>query len=387
MKKTSPEKLKSENSAVRSYMIDMIIMLLVISVVSIYTYGLRAAESIILSVLAAVAVEVISYTVFLRKNPERISDLSAVFTGLVIALALPSSAPLWLAPLGSVFAIAIAKIPFGNAITVPFVPAAVGLSFLTISYPEYVFTYPSLSIGSLSTAVTEPGFVAGTSLANMLSQSKSIGTNILNILDVFVGRVPGPIGASCFILMLGTLVYMIIRRQPGVITTVSFLAACSFMAVLFPRILTGRTYSLFMELSAGLLFFAAVFFVSDPATSPKSQIGKVLYGLTAGVITMLLRYFGTFEEGVCFAVLVVNALSAQFDDLGAKVMSKFQMNPPKKTLNRNVKMKKIRKTRKARKTIKSIKEIEVVGTIKSEGIVGTPSIEEGGVLVNEIVTE
>ncbi len=320
MKSTvSAEKLNSENRVVRSYMIDMLIMLSVTAVVAVYTYGIRAAESIILSVLAALATEILGYTLFMKKRPERIMDLSAVFTGIAVALVLPSTAPLWMAPAGSAFAIAVAKLPFGNAVSTPFVPAAVGIAFLTISYPDLMFTYPSLAVGSFDTVSFGEGFVPGTSLAQMLSQSKSIGTNILHVMDVFVGRVPGPMGASCLVLMIGTFFYMLIRRQPGFITTASFIAACSLMAVLFPRVLTGRTYSLLMELSAGFILFAAVFFISDPITSPQNQLGRVLYGAAAGILAMLFRYFGTYEEGVCFVVIIMNALSDVFDDLGIKL--------------------------------------------------------------------
>lgn len=319
MRTENPEKLNNENRAVRSYMIDMVIMLAIVAVVTVYTYGTRAIQILLLTLAATLLTEAIGYTVFMRKKPERLLDLSAVFTALAIALAVPSSSPLWMAPLGGVFAVAVAKLPFGNATTTPFVPAAAGIAFLSVSYPELMFTYPSLSIGSLESVTNGDGFVSGTSLAMMLEQSKSIGTTVLNVLDVFVGRIPGPMGASCFILMLGTFVYMFIRRHPGFITTASFIAACSVMSVLFPRVLTGRTYSLLMELSAGLLFFAAVFFISDPVTSPKNQLGKVLYGLAAGVTTMLFRYFGDMESSVCFVVLIANAVSPLFDTWGQRL--------------------------------------------------------------------
>lgn len=353
MKKANSEQLNMQNKAVRSFMTDMLIMLTVISVVAVYTYGSRALWMIILSVLAAVATELLGYVLFLRRNPERITDLSAVFTGMAIALSVSSAAPLWLAPVGAAFAIAVAKLPFGNANTTPFVPAAVGISFLSVSFKDLMFTYPSLSIGSLAASSTSDGFVQGTSLAEMLMQSKSIGTNILNVIDVLVGRVPGPMGASCLVLMLATFIYMIIRKHPGAMTTASFIAVCCVMAVIFPRILTGRTYSLLMELSSGTLLFSAVFFISDPATSPKSQLGKVLYGLCAGVIAMLIRYFGALEDGACFAILIMNALSSEFDGLAQKMSQK---KPSKK----------VKETAKA---------------VVSEGPVDTSS--EGGILDHE----
>jgi|GEM_PF-922738 len=306
---------------VRSFMMDMIIMLIAVAVVAVYTYGIRALWSIILSVVAAVLTEVVAYIVFMKKNPTRIADLSAIFTGLAVALALPSSAPFWLAPAGAIFAIAVAKIPFGDTTTTPFVPAAVGIAFVTLSYPSLTFAYPNLAIGKLTEVSTSESFVSGTSLAQMLAQSKSIGTNILNVLDVFVGRVPGPMGASCLILMIGTFLYLVIRRQNGALVTFSFILTCAVIAFLFPRIMTGRMYSVLMELGAGLLFYCAVFFLSDPATSPRTNSGRILYGVAAGILTMILRRVGTYEESVIFVVLIMNALSSIFDNLADDIFA------------------------------------------------------------------
>lgn len=315
---------------VRSFMMDMIIMLTAIAVVAVYTYGIRALWSIILSVLAAVLTEVAAYIIFMKKNPTRIADLSAIFTGLAVALALPSSAPFWLAPAGAIFAIAVVKIPFGDTTTTPFVPAAVGIAFVTLSYPSLVFAYPNLAIGKLTEVSTSTSFVSGTSLAQMLAQSKSIGTNILNVLDVFVGRVPGPMGASCLILMIGTFLYLVIRRQSGALVTFSYVLTCAILAFLFPRIMTGRMYSVLMELGAGLLFYCGVFFLSDPATSPRSNPGRVLYGVAAGILTMILRRVGTYEESVIFVVLIMNALSGVFDNLAETLLALIKKNKEKK---------------------------------------------------------
>ena len=304
---------------VRSYMIDMLIMLAAAAVVAVYTYGVRALWSIVLSVIAAVATEAIGYIAFMKQNPTKIADLSAIFTGVAVALALPSSAPFWLAPAGAAFAIAVAKLPFGDTTTAPFVPAAVGIGFVTLSYPTIVFKYPSLAIGKLTASINGTSFVEGTSLAQMLAQSRSIGTNVLNVLDVFVGRIPGPMGASCLILMIGTFFYLVIRKQSGAITTFSFILTCAILAFLFPRVLTGRLYSVLMELGAGLLFYCAVFFMSDPATNPNTNLGKVLYGVTGGILAMILRHVGAYEDSVIFVVLIMNAISDVFDGFGETI--------------------------------------------------------------------
>ncbi|MEG2016004.1 MAG: RnfABCDGE type electron transport complex subunit D [Oscillospiraceae bacterium] len=318
MKELDTIKIKEENKQVRSYMIDMLIMIAACAIMAIYQYGFRALMMVIVSILTAVLCEA-SVDLVRKRKPQRLGDLSAVFTGAAIALMLPASAPMWLAPVGSAFAIFVAKLPFGNAKTTLFVPAAAGFAFLSLSYRDLVFTYPSVTVEMQDAITGQAGFVQGNSIASMLSHSTSIGTSVLDVIDMFVGRVAGPMGTSCLFVMLGLFIYMLIRRSSEWITSASFLAACSILAVIFPRVLTGRSVSLVMEMSAGMLFFAAIFFISDPATSPKEQMSRVLYGFIAGILTMVLRYFGAFEEGVCFFILIMNALSTNFESLGEKL--------------------------------------------------------------------
>lgn len=304
---------------VRSYVADMIVVLIAAAAVGTFLYGGRVLLAVLLSVLSAVLTEIILALIFRRKMPERILDLSDVYYGFLIALMLPVSAPLWLAPLGSIFAVAIAKLPFGNATTTPFMPAAAGMAFITLSYSEYVFTYPSIVIGDMSAVTGETGFVSALSTAEMLRQSKSLGTTIINVFDIFIGREPGPMGATCLILMIGGFIYLLLRRKNEWITSAAFLATCCLFSVLFPRVLTGRLMSMLMELSSGMLFFAAIFLIPDPVTTPKTQSARAIYGFVAAVITMLMRYFGAFEESVIFAVLIMNSLRTHFDLLGEKI--------------------------------------------------------------------
>ncbi len=318
MKEIDVQKIRQENKQVREYTVDLLIMLSATTIMAVFHYGFRSLLMVIVSILTAVLCES-SVDLIRKRNPHRIGDLSAIFTGAAIALMLPASAPMWLAPIGSVFAIAVAKLPFGNVRTSPFVPAAAGFAFLSLSYRDLVFTYPSIRFDMSGIVTGGEGFVSGVSIANMLSQKTSIGTGIINMMDLFVGRVPGPMGTSCLFIMIGLFLYMLIRRPAEWITSAGFLAACSILAVLFPRVITGRSISLVMEISSGMLFFAAIFFISDPVTSPKNQMSRVIYGFAGGILTMVFRYFGAFEEGVCFAILIMNALSSYFDLIGEKI--------------------------------------------------------------------
>jgi len=343
MKELNKQKVKEENKQVRAYMTDMLVMLSATMIIAVFHYGFRCLLMVATSIIAAVLCES-CVDLAKKRTPQRIGDLSAVFTGAAIALMLPASAPMWLAPIGSIFAIAVAKLPFGNAKTSLFVPAAAGFAFLSLSYRELVFTYPSVNFDMSGIVTGEEGFISGISVANMLSQKTSIGTGIINVIDLFIGRVAGPVGTSCIFVMFGLFLYMLIRRSSEWITSASFLAACSILAVIFPRVLTGRSISLVMELSSGMLFFAAIFFISDPVTSPKDQLSRVLYGFAGGLLTMIFRYFGAFEEGVCFVIIIMNALSTYFDTLGEKLNNYINSKDTKSKPQKSKKNKKAKDT-------------------------------------------
>ncbi len=287
----------------RSYMIDMLIMMLPLAVMAVVHYGLRALGIMALSVLSAVVIERIGYA--LMRRPAELGDFSAVFTGLAVALVMPASAPLWLPVAGVAFAIIAVKLPFGSASESPFVPAAAGIAFLTVCWGDLLFTYPA--VGTPVAVTGSEAFIRGDSLAAMLRVGDSGAPTLFNFFNIVSGGIAGPMGATCTIALFGAAVYLLIRRPSQIIAPAAFVAVCSVCAVIFPRVLSGRKASLTMEIASGMLVFAALFFMSDPATSPRNPIGKLIYGLAGGGLCMLLRYFGAYEEGACFAVLLMNA--------------------------------------------------------------------------------
>lgn len=299
--------------AFRSYTISTLLMLIAPAVMAFYYYRWRAVGLLAVSILTAALLDAAG-TALMRRKPG-MDTLYAALTGAMIALLLPASAPLWLPAAGSAFAILAAKLPFGSAEKTPFVPAAAGIAFLCVCWPELVFTYPMID-SALPTAVTgSAGFVEGTSFASMLTVHNSIDGNILSYFNAVIGKMPGPMGATCMLVMFGTAIAFFILHSSLWLSSAGFVAVCSVCAVLFPRILTGRKLSLTMEISAGMLVFTALFLLPNPATLPKSHIQRLLYGMSAGAVCMLLRYFGAYEEGACFAVLLLNAVWPMADGL------------------------------------------------------------------------
>lgn len=309
----TPE-IKAGVRTTRKYMLDNLVMLAAPVVMAWYYYGGGVLRHILLTVLTAVLCEYIGERIV--GTVPTVLDLSAVVTGVVTALCLPASSPLWFGPLAVSFAILVVKVPFGHARSLLFSPAAAGLAFVTVCLPQYMFAYPALPHAGEAVALYgTSAFSVGTSLTKMLSESTSMGSSLVNYIDVLMGSFPGPAGTGCVIALLGALLYLAVRRPKSFTAAGACLAVAAIMAFLFPRILTGRFQSVFMELSGGMLFFTALFLLPEEAILPKHFYGRLLYGATAGLFCMLFRLLGEFEEGAVFAVLLVNVLSAVFDKM------------------------------------------------------------------------
>ena len=305
---------QSKAKKTRSLQLDLLTMLAVPVLSSWYFYGAGAIRLICVSVITCVLCELIGRRIL--KQPSTVADLSAVVTGILIALMLPANAPLWLPVAGSMFATIAAKLPFGSVEKLPFSPAAAGFAFLTICFPNLIFDYPRIS--ALSTALSSTSSV---SLASMLAQNTSVSLRSVKALDIFVGNFPGPMGASCIIVLVGSAIYMLIRRTKLFVTTAGFLSGAALMAICFPRV-TNLFASLVLELCAGCMIFAAIFLITEQSTQPSHTISRLLYGFTAGASCMLMRHFGAFEESTCFAILIINAVWPAADKALMKTINK-----------------------------------------------------------------
>lgn len=292
----------SENfstKATRSLQLDMLAILILPCISAWYFYGTKALKLIAVSVITAVACEFFGRK--LLRQSSTIGDLSAVTTGIIISLMLPASAPLWMPAIGSSFAIIAAKLPFGRNETLPFSPAAAGMAFLTICFSDLIFDYPRI------VANTALSGSSGSSLAYLLSQNTSISLSSVKAIDIFTGNYPGPMGAGCIIMLFGSALYMLIRRTKLFISVAGFVAGAALMALCFPRV-TNLFSSIVLELAAGYMIFAALFLLTEQGTQPKLPLSRLLYGVSAGAVCMLIRRFGAYEECACFGILIINAV-------------------------------------------------------------------------------
>ncbi len=280
----------------RQLWLDMLAMLALPCVSAWYYYGGYALKLLAVSVLSAVLCELFGCIILKKKIT--LGDFSAVVTGIMIALMLPASAPLWLPVCASSFAVLAAKLPFGKVERLPFSPAAAGMAFITICFPDLVFDYPKVSEALSGT---------GVSLAALLSQNTSVRLNSVRAIDIMTGNFPGPMGAGCILVLFGSAIYMLIRRTKLFVSTAGFLTGGALVAVCLPRV-TNLLPSVVLELCAGTLLFAALFLITEPGTQPEKPLHRLLFGFLGGVLCMVMRRFGAFEESAFFAVLLTDAV-------------------------------------------------------------------------------
>lgn len=272
-------------------------MLVAPCIVALWHYGTRVLSVLAVSILTALICDFAACA--LLGKGFRIKDFSNIFIGAVIAMMMPASIPLYIPAAAAAFAVLAVKIPFGGALHAPFVPAAAGFAFVSVCFKEQIFSYSANSAGK---------FLGANSLGSLLTNGNSVHLNAANTFDIITGNVVGPMGTGCTILLIGCCAYLFVRRRRALLATAGFIGACAVYAALFPRINASIPTSVIMELSAGSLMFAAVFIVTDHATLPHSSLNRVVYGAVCGIFCMAMRAFGTYEETVCFAVLLANGL-------------------------------------------------------------------------------
>ena len=282
----------------RNHMIDYAIMLTAPFLVAVLYHGLRAVALVLISIITCTICRRIGEKVLNCEFSSR--DFSNWIIGITFALLLPSTATWWMVVFGAIFAIIVCVLPFGKTINSPFVPAAAAVSFVTLCWPDRMFAYSD---------------TAGMSLSKMLSQGNSIGSNAVALLEVFTGALPSAMGAGCVLALLGALVFLTIRRPKDAISAYTFMLAVIVMAILFPRVSTGRVISVIMEFCGGEVLFGAIFFMTYPSALPKRTFARGVWGFVGGIICMLMRYFGSFEEPMCFGILIACALTELADKI------------------------------------------------------------------------
>ncbi len=305
----SPSPHNYGDSSISKLMYGVIIALLPALFVSIYFYGLGALIVTLTSVVSAVFFEFI-ITKFLLKRQPTIMDGSAIITGLLLAFNIPSNLPIWIIIIGALVAIGIGKLSFGGLGNNPFNPALVGRVFLLISFPAQMTTWPlpqgfaTKYVDALSGA-TPLGVLQEEGVAKLNSIIEM--SNDYSHVNFLLGNVGGSIGEVSAVALLIGLVYMLIRKVITWHIPVTVIATTAiFTGILWA--VAPETYAdpLFHIFTGGLLL-GAIFMATDYATSPMSVRGMLVFGVGIGILTVVIRIWGSYPEGMSFAILLMNA--------------------------------------------------------------------------------
>ena len=300
------------DESTRKIMQDVLIALAPSMLVAVYFYGLSAIKLLLVAVIACMGAEFLIQK-YLMRSKVTVTDLSAAVTGVLLALNLPPTAPWWVVVIGSVVAIGVAKMTFGGLGHNIFNPALVGRVFLLVSFPVIMtdWTVPSSWFRPGVDAVT------GATPLSLVKEGLAQGMTVEQILSVhpdltygqmLFARAGGSAGeASALAIVLG-FIYLLVRRVIRPHIPVTIILTIAVMTGIFWLIEPSQyTDPLFNILTGGVLL-GSVFMATDYVTSPMTAKGMVVYGIGIGVITVLIRFFGSYPEGVSFAILIMNSI-------------------------------------------------------------------------------
>ncbi len=285
---------------------DVIIALLPALVVSAVVFGWDVLRVTAVAIASCVLVEYLIQK-FLFRGECTLGNLSAVVTGLLLSFNLPASIPWWIVVIGSVVAIGIAKMTFGGLGKNPFNPALVGRVFLLIAYPVQMTSFPAVA-GSWTDA-----FSGATPLAAMKTGSAEAMAS-LDLGQMFGGQIPGSLGEVAALALLAGFVYLLWRKVITWHIPVAVLGSMAVFALIVaacrPDMSGAALYEFpLFHLLAGGAILGAVYMATDYATSPMTPKGMLIYGVGIGVITMCIRLWGAYPEGMSFAILLMNAVT------------------------------------------------------------------------------
>ena len=297
----------------QTIMRDVLIALIPAMLGSIYFFGFRSLLVTLVSAAACVFFEWGFCKI--RKLHCKTYDLSAVVTGVLLAFVCPVTIPYWTIILGDFFAIVLVKMLFGGLGKNIVNPALAGRAFL-FSWPVLMSNWVKVGFdnaaGLLSTA---DAVTAATPLA-VMHQQKMLPEE--SILDMFLGNIGGCIGETSALLLIIGFIYLLYRKVITARIPLAYIGTVAILAFLFPQG-NDRIAWMAAQVFGGGLMLGAIFMATDYVTSPLTKLGQIVYGIGCGVITILIRYFGGYSEGVTYAILCMNACSVLLDKIGRPV--------------------------------------------------------------------
>ncbi|MCG8310442.1 MAG: RnfABCDGE type electron transport complex subunit D [Cytophagales bacterium] len=304
----SPSPHIHSEDTIQKLMYGVIIAMLPALAISFFVFGIGALYVTLLSIVSCVIIEFLLTRYLLRKDPT-ILDGSAIITGILLAFNVPSSLPWWAIIIGSLVAIGIGKTAFGGLGNNPFNPALVGRVFLLISFPVQMTSWPvpfesrlqflDAATGATPLAIVKEGVDAGIPIPQLMNE-------IPSYLGLFLGGLGGSVGEVSAIGLIIGFVYMLWKKIITWHTPVSMLATIVVFTGILWIINPEKYIDPVFHLITGGVLLGAFFMATDYVTSPMSSRGMLMYGAGIGFITVVIRVFGSYPEGVSFAILIMN---------------------------------------------------------------------------------
>ncbi|MCD8491038.1 MAG: RnfABCDGE type electron transport complex subunit D [Geovibrio sp.] len=298
---------------------DKVMMLVVLALVpsilvSFYVYGFYAVKTYVLTVIFCLGLEALFLKI--RKLPVTVRDNSALVTAILLAMNMPPSPPWWLVLAGSFVAIVISKQVFGGLGQNPFNPALVGRVFLLIAWPAEMTSWieaSTLKNGFMFDAVST-ATPLGQIKSEIISSGHIVSTGMADVTDLFLGTVSGCLGGDSAIAVLIGGLFLIWKRIIKWHIPFTYLATVFVLTGLYWLISPEKTLSPVQHLLAGGLMLGAFFMATDYVTCPMTIKGQVLFGFGCGLLTVVIRLFGGYPEGVAFSILIMNAVTPLIDN-------------------------------------------------------------------------
>jgi electron transport complex protein RnfD len=276
---------------------------------SVFVFGLDALRVTAIAIVACLALEYVIQKYLMKVKPS-LYDGSALVTGILLAFNVPASLPWWIIVIGAIAAVGIGKLSFGGLGSNIFNPALVGRVFLLISFPVQMTSWPvnqqNAAVDGVSSATPlaaiKEGITSGTPVSQLMQDMPSA-------TDMLLGNISGSLGEiSAILLIIGGL-YMLYKKVITWEIPVSIIGSVAVIATIFwlvdPQSFVNPVY----HLLTGGLMLGAIFMATDMVTSPMTSKGQIIYGVGIGAITILIRLFGAYPEGISFAILIMNAFT------------------------------------------------------------------------------
>jgi len=303
----SPSPHVHSGDSVNKIMYGVILALVPAFIWSVVMFGLDSVRVTLIAVAACVVFELLIQKFILKVKPQ-IADGSAALTGVLLAFNVPASVPSWMLIVGALVSIGIAKMPFGGLGNNPFNPALVGRVFMLISFPVQMTSWPvagSFGVDAVTTAtplaILKEGVKNGQPVVEIF---KNLPTN----MDLFIGNMAGSLGEiSALALIIGG-IFMLVRKIITWHIPFSVLLSATIFSGIFWLIDPAKFADPIFHLITGGLILGAFFMATDMVTSPMNPKAQIIFGAGIGILTILIRFWGAYPEGVSFAILIMNAM-------------------------------------------------------------------------------